>query len=190
MSKDNQKSTRFATIARIQRTHAKDGEVSLRPLYSFELSEALLLSCPVWLTPPPHNNRHLHAKSVRATADRLLVSFKEVADKSAARELVGCEILIEKSDASEELLVALAQEDSEYQDEGNFGLGLEVSSATHGYLGTVTEVIETGANLVWVVDGGAYREVLLPVIDDCVLEVNSEAGTVQVEVMKGLIDEN
>jgi len=188
MSKGNQKSTRFATLARIQRTHGKHGEVSLRPLYSFELTTAILELCPVWLIPPPLENRFLHTESVRATADRLLVHFEGITDKTAARALVGCEILVEKSHLSVELLADLAQEQNDYIDEDSYGLGLEIHSDNYGQLGRVTEVIETGANLVWVVDGGPYDEVLLPVIDDCVLEVDFGAGTARVEVMKGLID--
>ena len=162
----------------------------MRPLYSFELTTALLKSCPVWVIPPPLENRFLKTESVRATADRLLVNFENLVDKTAARDLVGRDIIVEKCDVPEKLLTTLIQEQNDYIDEDSYGLGLEVHSINYGQLGTVTEVIETGANLVWVVDGGPYGEVLLPVIDDCVLEVNFEANTAQVEVMKGLIDEN
>jgi len=206
MSKAKQKSTRFATIARIQRTHGKDGEVSVRPTETLRffvehdqssedsasqcLCTAVLLAAPVWLTPPPAENRHLKVVSVRETSDRLLLRFESVSDKTAARDLIGRDMLVERCDVPDDLLALIDQAQVGYTDEGTFGLGFKVHSDNYGYLGTVTEIIETGANLVWAVDGGDYGEVLLPVIDDCILEVDEDAGTVLVTVMKGLIDED
>jgi 16S rRNA processing protein RimM len=204
MSKDNllstETSTRFATLARIQRAHGKDGELSVRLLHKtgnsladvelLQLSSSILMTCSVWLVPPPFENRHLKAESIRVASDRLLVRFKGLTDRTNARELVGRDILVERSDVPAELLAEFDQLSFDYVDEDSFGLGLEVHSDNYGYLGKVTEVIVTGANLVWVVDGGTHGEVLLPVIDDCVLEVDETAGTVQVSVMEGLIDED
>ncbi len=48
-------------------------------------------------------------------------------------------------------------------------LGSRVTDERHGDLGEIVEVIETGANDVWVVEG-PLGQVLLPVIDDVVLE--------------------
>ena len=48
-------------------------------------------------------------------------------------------------------------------------------------------MIETGANLVYSVQHEG-KEVLLPVIDDCVKEVNVEEKKVIVHIMKGLLD--
>ena len=154
------------------------------------LCTAILLVAPVWLTPPPSENRHLKAQSIRETSDRLLVRFEEVSDKTAARDLVGRDILVERCDVPDDLLIQLDQALTGYTDESVFGLGFKVHSDNYGYLGTITEIIETGANLVWAVDGGDYGEVLLPVIDDCILDVDESAKTAYVTVMKGLIDEN
>lgn len=53
--------------------------------------------------------------------------------------------------------------------------------------GKLTDVLETGANLVYVVlhEG---KEVLLPVIPDCVKDVNVEQMLITVHIMKGLLD--
>ena len=47
--------------------------------------------------------------------------------------------------------------------------------------------METPANDVWVVDGGPFGEVLLPVIEQVVREVPEE-GPIAVRVLPGLID--
>ena len=152
-----------------------------------EVSSLILQSCPVWLTPPPLENRCLRVQSVRETADRLLLRFEGISDRGSARELQGRELLVERSDVPSDLLTQYDELQSVYIDEDSFGLGFEVYSDNYGYLGKVKEVIVTGANLVWSVESDQYGEVLLPVIDDCILEVDEDAGSAQVTVMKGLI---
>ena len=54
--------------------------------------------------------------------------------------------------------------------------------------GKVEDVLETGANFVLVIrkpDGG---ELLLPVIPDCILSADPEAGTMKIHVLPGLED--
>ena len=58
-------------------------------------------------------------------------------------------------------------------------LGLDVSDEGGKLLGRLSEIIETGANDVYVVRGPA-GEVLLPAIDGVILAVDLEAGTMTV----------
>ena len=67
-------------------------------------------------------------------------------------------------------------------------VGLRVVDATRGDLGEVTDVIITGANDVWVVSGPRFGEVLVPVIDHVVLEVDWDKNLARVELLPGLID--
>ena len=63
-----------------------------------------------------------------------------------------------------------------------------ISVADEGkVLGTLTDVIETGANDVYIVDRVDGEEVLLPAIHDCVLDVDVEKNTMTVHLMKGLV---
>lgn len=62
-------------------------------------------------------------------------------------------------------------------------------------LGTLKDVLQPGANDVYIVDTGvpdkkepgSNMEVLLPVIPDCIKKVDVEKGEIQVHIMKGLI---
>lgn len=58
-------------------------------------------------------------------------------------------------------------------------------------LGEVTEILSPGANDVWVVkgkdSGGRAREVLLPVIDEVLLNVDVAAKVIKVKLLEGLI---
>lgn len=68
-------------------------------------------------------------------------------------------------------------------------IGLKVITDEGEEFGELTDVMQTGANDVYVVE--TYKdktEVLLPVIDECVLDVNLEEGTVTVHIMEGLLD--
>ena len=56
-------------------------------------------------------------------------------------------------------------------------------------LGVVKDVLQTGANDVYVVKTPAGTELLLPVIPDCIRKVDIESGLITVNVMKGLLDE-
>ena len=66
-------------------------------------------------------------------------------------------------------------------------IGLSVVTEEGEVLGTLTDVITTGANDVYVVDMGK-REVLLPAIKECIREINMEQRTVRVFLMPGLLD--
>lgn len=64
-------------------------------------------------------------------------------------------------------------------------VGLDVWSTEGKHLGKVSEVLFTGANDVYVVRG--EREILIPAIEDVVLEVDLANGRLTVELMEGLI---
>lgn len=66
-------------------------------------------------------------------------------------------------------------------------IGMTVKGEDGAILGTVSDVLQTGANDVYVValaDGG---EVLLPAIKDCILSVDMEKREMQVHVLDGLL---
>ena len=56
-----------------------------------------------------------------------------------------------------------------------------------GEFGILKDVIETGANEVYVVESEEHGEVLIPAIHDCILDVDVEAQTMKVHLLDGLI---
>ncbi len=67
-------------------------------------------------------------------------------------------------------------------------IGLLVVKDDGEELGTLTDVIKTGANDVYEVRMTDGREVLLPAIKECVLNVDLEKKVVTVHMMDGLLD--
>ena len=52
--------------------------------------------------------------------------------------------------------------------------------------GVLKDVIETGANEVYVVELDGFGEVLIPAIRECILSVDVEAGSMRVHLLEGL----
>lgn len=67
-------------------------------------------------------------------------------------------------------------------------IGTKVVSDEGTELGVMTDVIETGANDVYVVKNSEGEEILFPAIKDCVKEVDLENGVITLHVMEGLLD--
>ena len=67
-------------------------------------------------------------------------------------------------------------------------IGTKVVSDEGTELGVMTDVIETGANDVYVVKNSEGEEILFPAIKDYVKEVDLENGVITLHVMDGLLD--
>ena len=67
------------------------------------------------------------------------------------------------------------------------GLGMKVLLEDGSEFGTLKNVMETGANDVYIVDSVEHGEVLLPAIKECILDVDIETNTMTVHLMKGLL---
>ena len=67
-------------------------------------------------------------------------------------------------------------------------IGLKVQDEDGKELGTVKDVIETGANDVYEVEMADGKSLLLPAIKQCILNVDVENGTMRVHVLEGLLD--
>jgi 16S rRNA processing protein RimM len=71
-------------------------------------------------------------------------------------------------------------------------LGLKVVDESGAVLGVITEIIETGANDVYVVnnDQPPVREILIPAIKQVLLDVDLDTKTMRVHLLPGLVDNN
>jgi len=67
-------------------------------------------------------------------------------------------------------------------------IGMRVVSTDGEELGTLRDVMQTGANDVYVVKEQNGEELLLPTIHDCVKQVDMEQGVITVYLMPGLRD--
>jgi len=106
----------------------------------------------------------------------IIIKFKEIQDMSAAEELKGGFLVVTRDE-----LMPLP-EDSFYI----FDLiGISVFDSGGRYLGKINDVIQTGANDVYLVDSGA-GPVLIPALKKVVREVDLAGRRMVVELPEGL----
>lgn len=67
-------------------------------------------------------------------------------------------------------------------------VGSTVEDEDGNVLGTLKDVIVTGANDVYVVENEDGKELLFPAIKECVLNVDVEQAKITVHIMPGLLD--
>jgi 16S rRNA processing protein RimM len=165
---------RYLAIGQILRAHGLRGELVVRVLTEFperfDTTEWVFLG----------NEQEAEAyrlESYRWHRPNILLKLTGVDDRTEAEKLKG-------------LLVQVPIEEAMPLPEGSYYLyqlvGLEVATTAGEVLGILTNIIETGANDVYVVEQNG-RELLLPAIPDVVKSINLEEGRMIVEVMEGLI---
>lgn len=166
----------YKNIARVVRPHGTKGEVLVAPLRGLPL--LLTESMQVHLTPPAlKRERTSTVESLSVTPEGARVRFSCAHNLDDAEGLTGCYVLASCDDFE------LGRLDSAVGDL----LGRSVVDERFGDLGSIVEVMETPANDVWVLDGSSHGEVLMPVIDEVIVELPEE-GAITVHIMDGLLD--
>ena len=67
-------------------------------------------------------------------------------------------------------------------------IGLKVVNEDGSFTGVLKDVMETGANDVYIVESQDGKEVLIPAIKDCILQVDFEKEQILVHLLDGLLD--
>jgi 16S rRNA processing protein RimM len=168
----------FLLLGRVLRPHGVRGELRIAILTSYP--ERIVAGSTVYLGPDPDDPKTATQYEVtgsRSHQKYLILRFAGVPDRDAADLLRDQYVMIALKDA-------VPLEDDEFYFYQAIGLAVYTDEGEH--LGQVAEIIETGANDVYVVRG-ARGEVLLPAIDECVLEIDIEAKKMTVHLMDGLL---
>lgn len=120
--------------------------------------------------------RATRIRSASVSGPTVLLAFAGVPDRQAAEALRGLEVLVDRRDA-----VPLPEGEFFWQDV----IGLGVLDETGAPLGTVVDIIETGANDVYVVHG-ERGEWLVPAIKDTVRSISPADGQMVVHLLAGM----
>lgn len=169
--------TPFVRIARIVKAHGTRGELGAASLGD-EL-DLLPRGLEVWFVPPPDRPRSGRLEHVRPGPKGPLITVTGVNAPEKARQLAGTYLLARRTDLP-----------SDWLPEEPLDLnGYQVLDVERGLIGTVEDTIVTGANDVWVVRGEGFGEVLIPVIDDVVRNVDESHRRIEVTLLPGLLDE-
>lgn len=66
-------------------------------------------------------------------------------------------------------------------------IGMKVCTEDGSEFGTLKDVMETGANDVYIIDSLEHGEVLIPAIRECILDVDMDEERMTIHLMEGLV---
>lgn len=120
----------------------------------------------------------LEITSVKFFKNLVILKFKDLNDINQIEKYKGKDLLV-----SRENTVPLKEDEYFIYDI----IGALVITEDGKEFGILEEVMKTGANDVYVVKTNENREVLLPVIKECVLDIDTENKIVKIHLMDGLL---
>ena len=109
-----------------------------------------------------------------------IVKFKWIYNINDVEKYKGCSLKVAEEDLTD------LEEDEFYYHEI---IGLDVYEGEQ-LIGQIKEILQPGANDVWVVARKGKRDLLLPYIPPVILKVDIPNGRVEVDIMEGLDDED
>ncbi len=164
----------FLRVGVISNTHGIKGEVKVFPTTDDperfeELEKAFIVFKGEY--------KEVSISSVKYFKQFVILKFKEYNDINDILKFKGCDLVVDRENA-------VPLEENEYFICDLIGLKVVTED---GDFGVLKDVLTGNANDVYVVDHEG-REVLLPVIDECILDVNIKEGFIKAHIMKGLLD--
>lgn len=160
----------------ISSTHGIRGEVKVFPTTDdpqrFKKIQSILLDSG-------KEKRNLKIQSVKFFKQFVILKFEEIDDINDVEKYKGSGLYVTRDQA-----VELKKDEYFIADL----IGLTVIAEEEKLEGTLKDVMETGANDVYVIELTDGRELLLPAIKECVLSVDIEKGEMKIHLLEGLLD--
>ena len=167
----------YLAVGQVLRPHGIRGELRVKVITDYP--ERLGQHACFYLGYPdsPEAVRRYPVEKWRLHKEVLLLKLTGCDDRNVAEELRG-------------MLVQIPIEEAVPLEEGEFYqfqlIGIRVETEDGEWLGQVVEVLETNANDVYVVRG-PRGEVLLPAVEDVVLELNLQSRQMVVHLLPGML---
>ena len=120
----------------------------------------------------------LKVAGIKFFKNQVILKFQEFQDINEIEKYRGKDLLIDREQA-----VPLAENENFIVDL----IDMDVYDEEEKRLGTLTDVLQTGANDVYVVETDEGKEILLPAIPSCILDVDVEAAKMIVRIPEGLL---
>lgn len=121
--------------------------------------------------------RELEITSVKFFKNLVILKFKGIDDINDVEKYKKASLFVTREDA-----VPLGENEYFIADL----IGLKVVSDEGEELGALDDVLQTGANDVYVVKNDKGEEILVPAIKDCVKNVDIEGGEITLHLLPGL----
>jgi len=167
--------SRLFLIGKIVNTQGIKGEVRITP-FTFDIKRFDLLD-EVILKKEKFEDKIISIEKVRYHKQFVIIKFKNIDDMNTAETLKNYEIFITEDKA-------IPLEENEYYHVDLYDM--EVYAEDNEFLGTIQKIIETGANDVYVIQKEGEKDLLIPAIRQCVLNVDVENKKMLIHLMEGL----
>lgn len=165
---------KFLQVGVISSTHGIRGEVKVFPTTDdparFKKLKNVLLDTG-------RERLELEVQSVKFFKQFVIVKFRGIDNINDIEKYKGKSLLVPREDA-----VELGEDEYYIADL----MGMEVFTE-EGRFGVLKDVMETGANEVYIIDSDEHGEVLVPAIHDCILDVNIEEKVMKIRLLDGLV---
>jgi len=165
----------FLTVGNIVNTHGVNGELKVMPLTS-DISRFDYLKL-IWLDINGKITEHFVEK-VRYHKDFVLLTLRGIDTMDKAAALKGCSVKVDRKHSR-------PLEDNEFFIADLIGCQVFENGVL---LGTITDVLETGSNDVYVTEGEKYGEILIPALEQVVRRVDVEKQQIDVVLPEGLVE--
>ena len=171
-------SPQYLLLGEILRPHGIRGELRMRVMTDYP--EHITTRELVYLGDDPNANtaKQYQVQHMRMHKGYALLKLKDIDDRNHAELLRNLLVMVHIDDA-------VPLEDDEvylYQ-----LIGVTVRTDTGEVLGEISDVLETGANDVYIVQGQTYGEILIPVTDETIIATDIDDGVVIVSLPDGLL---
>ena len=120
----------------------------------------------------------LEVESVKFFKQFATVKFKGIDNINDIEKYKGKSLLVDRENA-----VKLRKDEYFIADM----IGLQVYTEDGEAFGVLKDVLETGANDVYIIDSPKHGEVLVPAIKQCILDVDIEGQKMTIHLMEGLV---
>ncbi len=164
----------FLAVGKLRRPHGLTGEIVMSVWTDFP--ERLTSGAKVFVG---KDFRPLVIRSSRQFNQDLLVAFENVETREDVGLLRNYEVFVRTVDIP-------PLEEGAYYLHQLLGLRV-VADKDDRHIGVIREILETGANLVFVVEPETGKDVLLPDIDSVVLRKDFDKGEIRVHLIPGLV---
>ncbi len=123
--------------------------------------------------------KELNLKSARYHKNMVIVKFDEIQSMDEALLYKGCDLYVDRENA-----VKLKKGEYFVADM----IGIKVFTDEGILLGELSDVLQTGANDVYIVKRDNNKDALIPAIKECVKEIDIENKKMTIHLMEGLLD--
>jgi len=169
--------TEYFQIGIISKPHGLHGEVNVFPTTDDPMRFKKLKK--VIMESGREGRVELNIQSVKFFKKFVIVKFKEFNTIEDVERLRGKELIVHRDDA---------QKLSENEYFASDLIGLKICDEAGNELGTLVEVIQTGANDVYEMKRADGEEnVMIPAISECIKNVDINNGVITIHVMDGLM---